>query len=392
MRRDAIDAFVSAVHSGEPVKGFTHSFYRYPGRFSPLFARAAIQAFTEPGDVVLDPFMGGGTTLVEAAALGRHSVGTDISSLAVFLAEVKTTSLSEADLRRVADWARSLPPFLNLRRPPVRALEWQRAGYQRNLPWRIRKTIELALARLDELPRQRHQRFARCLLLKAGQWALDCRERIPSAEEFRFELSESLDGFVKGMREYRQAVRENPPPGPSNAMTISVRSAAADLSACHAFARLPKKPTLVLTSPPYPGVHVLYHRWSVQGRRESPAPFWIADCADGQGASHYTFGDRRHHDLVRYFHGIRASFAAVRRVVSPKALMVQMVAFSEPDWQIPAFMNAMTQAGFEEVMSEALGIPAHGPLCRAVPGRRWFASIQGQLATSKELVLFHRPI
>ena len=62
-------AFVDAVRSRERICGLSHSFYRYPARFSPLFARAAIAAFTNPGDVVLDPFMGGGTTLVEAARL-----------------------------------------------------------------------------------------------------------------------------------------------------------------------------------------------------------------------------------------------------------------------------------------------------------------------------------
>ena len=45
--------------------------------------------------------------------------------------------------------------------------------------------------------------------------------------------------------------------------------------------RLPIK--LVLTSPPYPGVHVLYHRWQVQGRRETPAPFWIVTAASLDG-------------------------------------------------------------------------------------------------------------
>src|SRR5687768_8606285 len=75
------------------VSGFTHNFYRYPARFSPQFARGAIQAFTKPGDVVCDPFMGGATTLVEARALGRHAVGCDISSLSAFLGRVKTTPL-----------------------------------------------------------------------------------------------------------------------------------------------------------------------------------------------------------------------------------------------------------------------------------------------------------
>jgi hypothetical protein len=43
-----------------------------------------------------------------------------------------------------------------------------------------------------------------------------------------------------------------------------------------------RKAKLIVTSPPYPGVHVLYHRWHVDGRRETPAPYWIAGCNDGQ--------------------------------------------------------------------------------------------------------------
>jgi DNA methylase len=57
------------------VCGRTHNFYRYPARFSPRFARAAIQTFTRPGDLVLDPYVGGGTSLVEALAIGRDAIG-----------------------------------------------------------------------------------------------------------------------------------------------------------------------------------------------------------------------------------------------------------------------------------------------------------------------------
>ena len=60
--------------------------------------------FTRPGEIVLDPFMGGGTTLVEACSLGRKAVGTDISSLATFTAKVKTTPLSENDFKKISDW------------------------------------------------------------------------------------------------------------------------------------------------------------------------------------------------------------------------------------------------------------------------------------------------
>jgi hypothetical protein len=384
--------FVAAVQTQQPVGGLTHNFYRYPARFSPQFARAAIEAFSRPGDVVLDPFMGGATTLVEASTLGRHAVGSDISSLSVFLGRVKTTPLKEDDLAKVIQWVRELPEHLNLHLPPVRAIPWIEAGYQRNLPWPMRKTIELALARIHQLPRKRQQRFARCILLRVGQWALDCRERIPSAAEFRDGLLDCLDSFTEGMREFRQALRDRPAPGHSSALTISIQCPAAELPThAGAFATLPKRPTLIVTSPPYPRVYVLYHRWKIRGRKESPAPFWVADCKDGQGHAHYCFGDRKQRELKAYFDRIFESFAGVRQVIDPGALLVQMVAFSEPDWQIPRFLEAMQEAGFDEVSPESLGIPVDGRLWRTVPGRRWFALIQGSLATSKELVLFHRP-
>ena len=54
-------------------------FYRYPARFSSTLANAVIAAFTEPGDTVLDPFVGGGTTAVESVRIGRGVVGSDIN-------------------------------------------------------------------------------------------------------------------------------------------------------------------------------------------------------------------------------------------------------------------------------------------------------------------------
>jgi ParB-like chromosome segregation protein Spo0J len=44
---------------------------------------ALVEAFTKPGDLVVDPFLGGGTTAVVCRALGRRFVGCDIDSAAV---------------------------------------------------------------------------------------------------------------------------------------------------------------------------------------------------------------------------------------------------------------------------------------------------------------------
>ena len=59
------ESFLAALHSSKPVKGLTHGFYLYPARFPPEIARSVISNFSRPGDAVLDPFMGGGTSIVE---------------------------------------------------------------------------------------------------------------------------------------------------------------------------------------------------------------------------------------------------------------------------------------------------------------------------------------
>lgn len=94
---ESVRKFLEGVHAQNPVSGLTHAFYRYPARFSPSFARAPIEAFTRPGDLVLDPFMGGATTLVEAGALRRVGIGVDINAFSCFIARAKTTGLSDAD-------------------------------------------------------------------------------------------------------------------------------------------------------------------------------------------------------------------------------------------------------------------------------------------------------
>src|SRR5438046_6012608 len=93
-----LTSLLEALASSTPVSGLTHRFYRYPARFSPEFVARAIDAFTQPGDYVLDPFMGGGTTVIESLAAGRKVLGCDINPLAGFLTRVKTTPLSKNDV------------------------------------------------------------------------------------------------------------------------------------------------------------------------------------------------------------------------------------------------------------------------------------------------------
>ena len=64
-----------------------HSLHRisYHACFKPQLPRFLIRRLTQPGDTVYDPFMGRGTTLLEAALMGRTPIGCDINPLSIFL-------------------------------------------------------------------------------------------------------------------------------------------------------------------------------------------------------------------------------------------------------------------------------------------------------------------
>jgi hypothetical protein len=149
-------------------------------------------------------------------------------------------------------------------------------------------------------------------------------------------------------------------------------------------------PRLIITSPPYPGVHVVYHRWQIMGRKETPAPFWIADSLDGNGLSYYTFGDRKQPGLKNYFQTARDTFSSINQLAGRDTMVVQMVAFADPTWQLPLYLDTMSETGFREILFSAIANGDDGRLWRSVPNRKWYANQRGSISASKEVVLFHR--
>jgi len=76
----------------------------YRACFKPQLPRFFIQRLTKPGEIVYDPFMGRGTTLIEAALLGRIPCGCDINPLSVCLTRPRLAppELSEVAVRLAA--------------------------------------------------------------------------------------------------------------------------------------------------------------------------------------------------------------------------------------------------------------------------------------------------
>lgn len=75
-----------------------HRLHPYLGKFIPQLVEIFLRKYFMPGQTVLDPFCGSGTTLVQANELGINSVGFDISAFNVTLCRAKTTKY---ELQRV---------------------------------------------------------------------------------------------------------------------------------------------------------------------------------------------------------------------------------------------------------------------------------------------------
>ena len=385
MMIDAQNRLVELLQSRHPVEGFTHNFYRYPARFAPEFAREVIMQFSSEGDCVLDAFMGGGTTIVEAISTGRTALGTDINPLAHFVATVKTTPLSSRDQERILVWAEGLSVDGE---SPQQSFESD--PRLKNVPAELRDFLISVVSTVTQLefPRQRH--FARCALVKLGQWAIDCRRDVPSPKTMKAHLIKQIFDMFAGLNELVQAAKsqgiaKNKITARRKLYYGTIKEAIRDKSLTHLFPR----PKLVLTSPPYPGVHILYHRWQVSGRRETPVPYWLAGLRDGHGESFYTLGGRSKKGLEEYFVKLTKTFNDLRQLIEPSAVVVQLVAFSDPDTQLLTFLNAMHFAGYEEV--KLFGASKSERPFRQVPNRKWYTQLGLNQCASNEILLFHRP-
>ncbi len=84
-----------------------HRLHPYKGKFIPQLVEYFLddhidnfkkEVYFKKGDIILDPFSGSGTTLVQANELGMHAIGVDISAFNTLIANVKIAKVDFDDL------------------------------------------------------------------------------------------------------------------------------------------------------------------------------------------------------------------------------------------------------------------------------------------------------
>lgn len=380
-------ALIDAARNQGHVSGLTHNHYRYPARFSPQLVGEIIETFSDEGDLILDPFMGGGTTLVEAVSRQRNVVGSDISTLAAFVSRAKTMVIDQCLADALIRWGEEAVAGISMQKGEPLFEDWTSAGYFRNLQqpgrWRLRKAIAQAVSMAQDERNEQIEMLARCAILRTAQWALDGRRNNPSLSKFKSMLATNCSLVAQGSLELAMRIGKNP--AKVEVLNRSVIGIEDDPRVCAMGV-----PKLIVTSPPYPGVHVLYHRWQVDGRKETSAPFFIANALDGSGEAYYTMGGRGDPKLEAYFTQLRGALSSLSSLANEETIFVQIVAFTHPDWQLQRYLEIASSCGLVEFKLPAMAGERDGRLWRDVPNRKWHAQQKGKTHAAREVLLFHR--
>jgi hypothetical protein len=364
------------------ARDWTHSLYRYPASMSPSIARSLIKVITEPGDIILDPFCGGGTTAIEALVHGRRALCSDLNNLACFITRSKASTVSKAGIKRLREWVFEIAtPILHSRdiipMPLITADGTRYAPFTHGLLVKLREATH-------EIHGTKIRQLAQLIVLRTGQVCFDCREKPPSPHHLKrvflktaYETIEKVEIYSARCAEFKIANGHGQP--------LQVLCTDAE-KITQILGDKIESISLVLTSPPYPGVHVLYHRWQFRGRKEISLPYTIAGLENGASESHYTLGSRQERENDTYFSRLLQIFTNLNNALTPGTPIAQVVAFSRPETQLNKYLEGMRMAGFSEIKSLNKGKPI---VQRTIPNRRWYIRTGSIQSSMCEYLLLH---
>jgi len=351
---------------------------------SPILAKELIVNLTEPGDTVLDPFCGGGTTAIESLSNGRKVICSDINALASFVTMAKAWPLRESSLIKLEQWfgesSRRLRRSDEVDFIPVLT----RTGKEYSP-----KTHGLLLSLRNlasRIPQPPVRRVALLIALQVGKLCFDCREKPPSPRILIRKFEEVYHKAILSANQYssecykwgfHQNITDN-----LKVYNCSILKLADKL------AKQKRKVDLVLTSPPYPGTHVLYNRWQIHGRGETDLPYNLLHLQDGQSTSFYTFGDRNEAENRTYFEQLERAFQELREVLERFTLLAQVISFPDPKRQLSRYRRLMETAGYKEVF---LDRTHRNVIRREIPNRRWYAKYNDGATPAIEYIIIHKP-
>ena len=391
MIKNSYKQIIKSVKDQSRVKGLTHRFYTYPAGFSPKFVSSAIENLTKKGDVVLDPFMGGGTSIVEGMRLGRKTVGVDLNYISFFVSKVKTTILKLEQREFVEKWIikfdKKLKNRIVLDKFTKKALSLiNYKGLGKGQIYRLKLILNgcsYFLKNLKKVKNKKVNNFLRLLILRSMQSTLHNKRPICEFETFKQKIKSNCLDMLDGMNELETNIKLNSNKKIIHNSTMYNKCASKNLTNKYL---KKKKAKLIITSPPYPGINVYYGTWQIHGRRNTSLPYLILGIKHPINRSILNFQHPKNKSLRIYFETMERVFSKLYKVSNKKTLLMQLVAFNETEGVFDQYLKTMKKCGFKEIR-----LNGKKRIWRTVPSRSWQAThAKGELSSSREVLLLHK--
>ena len=292
----------------------THSLHPYPAKFPPPLPRYLLKHYARPGQTVLDPFCGSGTTLVEARIAGVNAVGVDVNGLSVLLSKVKATPLDAAQLDEIENFVGEIRnqtlywTFGNKPAVKVKEIEGLNHWFQSNVAEEISFLLDKIEERSDKDVRDFLQIVLSSIIVRVSNQESDTRFAAISKDTkdcLTFELfAAKANEYAKRIAEFSAlATRET---------TLAITNAdSRDLSFLEG-----ESVDLIVTSPPYANTYdyYLYHKFRKR---------WLG--LDVHFAQYNEIGSRREFsslkkDSSKWNEDLTKCFVQMNRVLKPGGL------------------------------------------------------------------------
>lgn len=297
-----------------------HALHPYLGKFIPQIVEVFLRRYFEPGQRIYDPFVGSGTTLVEANAFGASAIGCDISAFNCLLTQVKTRRYAlgslELALRSNLEQARQTAEVVTSEDASAWLRDWYAPQALRELrayecvaaesldddTWDVARIILSRSARSARLTTHFDLDFPRKPIEKP-YWCYKHRRTCTPVKEAAKFLRRYTHDTARRLRDFA-ALRTD-----SRVEVIHGDSRYIDLE---------NEINGVITSPPYPGL-IDYH----EQHRYAYELLRLPDLRDSEIGPADSGVSRR--ALDRYVAGIAATFRNAARFMTSEAPVVIVV-------------------------------------------------------------------